>query len=109
MIDRTPRIGVKVKLFDLMILMFNMYRGLETKSVGFEDANNTIGTLTYGLGGKIQVELDDVESALWSCNLLDEKDKFWHPHKLSFDDFVQGIMGPGFKFNKKYNWIELKD
>lgn len=108
MITATPRIGIKVKLLDLMIMLYNVHNAAIQKNIGFEDADHTINTLAYALGGKLQVQLDDVESALWSCNLLDEQKKFWHPMDLSFDKFVEGIIGTKVQFNKKYNFVESK-
>ena len=106
MINRTPQRGVKVSLLDIMILLHNICAAADRKDIGFEDANHTLNTLTLSLGAKMMVELADVESALWSCNLLAEKKHFWHPSGLDFKIFVQQLLGPNHKFNTKYNWVE---
>ena len=44
-----------------------------------------------------------LESALYCCNMEDEKKKFWHPLKWSFDKFVKDTIPRGQTFNKYYN------
>ncbi len=51
-----------------------------------------------------------LESALYCCNLEDEKGKFWHPWKWPFDKFVRDLIPKDQKFNKYYNVLcEDKD
>lgn len=75
--------------------------------VGFEDANQTIEALCAKLNMKVTVRESDVESALWSCNLLSEKRRFWHPKGLTFDEFLSKLL-PGASFDKMYNVIKEK-
>lgn len=51
-----------------------------------------------------------LESALYCCNMEDERENFWHPLGQSFDRFVQGIFGTNkqLAFDKYYNVIYEK-
>lgn len=93
-----------VSLMDLVILLGNVYRGLVEPLVGFEDADRTVAELTLELNRKTQVGRTALESALWSCNLLNEQGKFWHPKGVDFETFLKKIcQGEG--FNKSYNYF----
>lgn len=94
-----------ISVYNLMILLYNVYRGSMTKGVGFEDANHTLKTFTKKLNDRVRVDTRLVESALWSCNLLDEKKKFWHPSGYNFKHFSSLALN-GRDFNRQYNWIE---
>lgn len=45
-----------------------------------------------------------LESALYCCNMEDERNKFWHPQKLSFDRFVKEVL-PHDKYFHKYHCV----
>lgn len=44
-----------------------------------------------------------LESALYCCNIENEKKKFWHPLGWSFDKFLKDVVPKQQKFNKYYN------
>lgn len=46
-----------------------------------------------------------LESALYACNMEEERKKFWHPFNFSFDKFVSELLPMRQKFNKYYNVI----
>jgi hypothetical protein len=98
-----------VKLRDLTVLIYNVWRGAEDKRVGFEDARETVDSLVAKLSKETLMDPSLLESGLWSCNLLAEQDQFWHPQGRSFDEFVRELLKPGEKFNRTYNVIERKD
>lgn len=87
------RKGRKVTLLDLLTLLYHVREGAQTPEVGFLDANNTIQTLTKKLNRKTWVGLDALESALWSCNLMDEVGKFHDYKGRSFDQLLKDILG----------------
>lgn len=93
----------KVKLLDIVTLLHNMYAGARHPKVGFEDAHETTNTILRRLNKKVLIDPTILESLLWSCNLLDERGKFWDAKGRTFDDFVTqlGIK----KFDKRYNLI----
>ena len=104
---RTTR---KITLLDLAVLLVNIHKGAEDKGVGFEDAENTLLTLTKKLEGLRGIPLKStlLEGALWSCNLLDERGKFWHPQGKSFEDYVKTLTRRGEMFDRRYNYFKEK-
>lgn len=88
-----------------MVLLYNVHRGATINKVGFEDANNTLTSITKSMNAELTVSIADLESALWSCNLMNEQEEFWHPKEETFDQFVRSLL-KGRKFDKKYNTIE---
>ena len=95
-----------VSLYNLMVLLWNVHKGSGLRQVGFEDADNTLEGLTGALSPQIDVSTDLIESAMWSCNLLDEQGKFCHPTGSSFDEFKKSLESRTEKFNTKYNLFE---
>lgn len=95
----------KIKMSDIAVLLFNVKRGAQLEAVGFEDANRTIESLIRQLNRAMWVDRSILESCLWSCNLLNEKNKFWHPTDKSFDDFLKDLIG-NVNFDRFYNTIE---
>lgn len=94
-----------VSVLDLVCLMGNLRRGAGADELGFEDAAQTLDQITAKLNMMISINIDDLQSALWSCNLLNERGKFWHPKDRTFDEFLKMILGPGEAFDKFYNLI----
>jgi hypothetical protein len=97
-----------LKLFELAIIMMNVHLGAKDPEVGFEDADRTLEQLILSLNRIVPVDIALLESGLWSCNLLNERQRFWHPEGKSFDEFLSQLMGSD-KFNKYYNLVEFKD
>jgi hypothetical protein len=91
-----------VSLVDIVALLDNIYRGAQHAEVGFEDASRTLDAITHELNKKVFIDPSVVESALWSCNLMDEQGKFWHPRGLSFEQFLKKLV-PFRAFCRKYN------
>ncbi len=60
-----------------------------------QDLDRLDGMITKGV----------LESALYCCNMEDEKKKFWHPLKYSFDYFVKELLPLQMRFDKYYNVI----
>lgn len=96
----------KVKIMDLVVLMGNLWKGAKDAQIGFEDADQTLNELSSKLDHEVWIKLTDLESALWSCNTLNEAEKFWHPRNEKFDSFLSKLLNRR-KFNKIYNLIEL--
>lgn len=44
-----------------------------------------------------------LESALYCCNLENEKKRFWHPLKWNFDQFLRDVVPKKQLFNRYYN------
>lgn len=96
---------IKVSILNLAVLLYNIHKGAAHDKVGFVDADNTLNSLTRSLEGQISVPTTDLESALWSCNLMCENEEFWHPRDETFNQFVKSVL-KGLRFDKKYNIIE---
>lgn len=89
-----PPVTFRLNPLDIMVLLYNVHRGAQFEDhVGFEDADRTLHQLTTDLtDGRIKVPQGALESALWSCNLMDEVDEFWSPTDESFDEFVSRML-----------------
>ncbi len=44
-----------------------------------------------------------LESALYCCNIENEKDQFWHPLDWTFERFLKDVVPNKQKFNSYYN------
>lgn len=95
----------QLKLLDIVTLLRNLYDGNADPEVGFEDASETIQSITKQLNKKVWIEPRVLESALWSANLLNEKGKFTDVKGRSFEEFVREML-QGVPFHKFYNTIE---
>ena len=96
-----------VRAVDLAILLHNVLMAKADTEIGFEDSNETLDSLLGKMNQPFEVEVGLLESALWSCNMMHEKEKFWHPEGMGFRAFVQKLL-PGERFNTRYNLIEEK-
>jgi hypothetical protein len=98
----------KVTLLDLVTLLHNLRAGAEHPEVGFEDAQQTLASLTGKLNKTLLLDPALIESCLWSANLLDERGEFWDAKGRTFEEYVRSLVGPD-KFSRPYNLIEKKD
>lgn len=94
---------VRVSLFNVMVLMYNLYLGLAEEEVGYEDAEQPLRDLEKSLDNFVYISLENLESLLWSSNLLDEIDKFNHPKGLTFRQFVRQLAPKNTRFDYTYN------
>ena len=46
-----------------------------------------------------------LESALYCCNMNDEKHIFWHPKQWTFIRFYKSLLGDQHDFDRYYNYI----
>lgn len=98
-----------VRLLDIVTLLHNVHAGSRHKEVGFEDALETLDSLTKKLSRKkFLIDPSILESALWSCNLMDENKEFWDAQGRTFDEFLKALLGSD-KFDKFFNMIERKE
>ncbi len=102
---------VQVNILDLATLLFHVHKGALHPNVGFEDCERTLKKLTDELAPKrLSVPLDSIESALWSCNLLDEQQEWWSPKNETFEEFYKRLLkfvdpGATLRFDRIYNTI----
>lgn len=109
LLQKTGQTRIDVRLMDIVALLYALHRAGADDDIGFEDAGRTLEGITRVLNRRVALESSVLESALWSCNLLDEKGQFWHPEGLEFERWVKDIIGRNLKYNRVYNLIERKD
>jgi hypothetical protein len=95
------RVGLSEE--QVAVLLDHVFRGAAHPDVGYADANRTMGELHRALVNRRSVQLEVIESALWSCNLLNDLGAFVHPDGLSFEEFVKKLTPPGKTFDKFFN------
>lgn len=96
-----------ISALDVTALLSNVIQASRQQDVGIEDANRTAAELLKELNVKLRLSESAIESALWACNLLNEKGLFTHPNGGTFDDMAKRIAGPD-KFDKSYNYFVEK-
>lgn len=101
------QLNYALHLMDIVVLLYHVHKGSKESDVGFEDADRTLQELTKLLcQRRVTVKKSALESALWSCNLMNERKKFWHPEGKSFKAYLAKILRPyGSEFDHFYNWI----
>lgn len=100
-----PPKKVSISLYNIAILLLNVHRANKDPKIGFLDANQSIETLTNRLNKTIFLDRSLVESALWSSNMLDENNDFWHPTDESFEDWTKQLLNKS-KYNRYYGTSE---
>jgi hypothetical protein len=101
-----PKRPLNVSVLDIVVFIENVRRGAEHSEVGFADANETVQTMCAKLNKVVQLPEEVVESALWSCNLMDEAGIFWHPTDRKFSQWLKDLERIGkFDFETDYNLI----
>lgn len=96
-----------VRLSDVVTLLYHVQAGAAHPEVGFEDAQHSISMLMQKLGKRVLLDPAAIESALWSCNLLNERGEFKDYQGRDFDRFVKDLLGPE-DLNRTYHWLTSK-
>jgi hypothetical protein len=96
-----------IKLVELVTMLHNVWEGSRQELVGFEDARETINSLTKRLNKSVVVDPNLLESCLWSCNLMNEQGKFWDCRGRNFEEFLREAL-PGAKLDPFYNTLTFK-
>lgn len=91
--------------------MWHVYLAANDPEIGHNDADHDLKTLISVLKPKIpsRIKTEAVESALYSCNLMDEAGKFWHPEGKTFDRFIKDMAINSRQhayYNRFYNYFE---
>jgi len=95
----------KISVLDLAVLVANILIASRDTEIGFVDADRTMEQLLESLNFSFPVTPEALESALWSCNMLDEKKAFFHPFGGTFDSFLKKLRLQE-QFDKRYNMIK---
>lgn len=94
-----------IHILDLVIILDNVWQASKDRDIGFEDPREMLHNFLFRMNKQTRLYTEDIESGLWSCNLLNEKGKFRHPRGWTFDQFLIRLLR-GDTFNKQYNYIE---
>jgi hypothetical protein len=95
-----------ITVSDIVTLIHNIKEGSKNNNVGYEDANTPLAMLIKYLERKpVYIRKDNLESALWSCNLMDEDGKFWDHSDRKFEEVLKS-MHLHKRFNRQYNTVE---
>jgi hypothetical protein len=99
----------KVKIVDIMALLYNVLEGAKNPNVGFEDTRETVDTMTRKLNKVFWLEDKVIESALFNANLMNENGLFWHPKGLTFEQFTKQFLKKDEKYNNRYGTFDKKE
>ncbi len=94
-----------VKLMDLVTFIYNVSQGTREDSVGFEDAARTVDMLLKELNKSVMLDPALLESAFWSCGMMQEAGKFWDTKNRTYDEFIKDVLGKD-KLHRVYHTIE---
>jgi hypothetical protein len=94
-----------ISINDLIVLVHNVVTAEQNKHVGFEHHGRTLKDMLKVLNRRARIRVSDLESALWSANLLDEQGKFWHMYGKTFEEWVKELNKEGV-FEREYNWFK---
>jgi hypothetical protein len=90
---------------DVAVFLQHIYKAAGNDKVGFEDARRTLDMLVRELNRGVLLPPDTIESALWSCNLLDELGEFAHPRGLTFEQFAKRFAFDHEVFDRETNYF----
>ena len=114
--DNDTEVRFRLSLLEVATLLYHLHRGAQlVDKVGFEDCNQTLEQLTRKLAPtRVFVSHEALESALWSCNLMDEAGEWWSLDGKTFDQFVAHMLERAtiteerHEFDKFYNSLKKK-
>jgi hypothetical protein len=75
---------------------------------GWQDVNKSYDRFKYCFDRVVKVGVNDLESALWSANMMAERDGFWHPEGKNIKEFVKGILRKDQQFDFYYHRIRYR-
>lgn len=87
---------------DMVVLMHHVLYSEDAEN----DADRMVEELAMHLDHyKGYVGKGVFESALYCCNMENERGNFWHPLGMKFDAFLERVIPLGQRFDKYYNVI----
>ena len=99
----------KIRPVDFYGLVSAALQSASDPRIGFEHVSKTQAEFFNSLqNGYITISYRELESLLYSANMLSEREAFIHPLGLSFEDTLRKVLFPKEKFNKDLNIIELR-
>lgn len=104
----SPR-EVKISLVSAAILLHNVFIATRDGRIGYVDADRTLDQLLKGLNKDVYFKTEELESALYYSNMLDEDQNFWHPMGTNFKTFLSRVLPNEIGFDEYYNNLYIKD
>ncbi len=100
-----------LRLSDIVTLAINTNAAAMDPEIGFEDADRTLEDFWRQLNATpVAIRKTLVESALWSCTMLDEKDALWLPRgNKNYRGFLDEMLPSNCIFDRKLNLIIEKE
>ena len=102
---RKRAVSVRLKPTDILVLINNLVRAKKNPLVGYVDCQHSYNELLQKMHFYVYLQRTEVESLLWSCNLMNEIGMFEHPDDISFNTFLSRIIPRNHKFDKYFNLI----
>lgn len=98
-----------LRLSDLAILWYNIMAAFKEEDLdGWQDINKSYDRFKYTFDRKVNVSVADLESALWSSNMMAERGKFWHPEGKNIREFVKKLLRDDQQFDFYYHKIKYR-
>lgn len=99
----------RIRPVDFYGLVAAALQAAANPKIGFEHVSKTQAEFFQNLEtGYITISYRELESLLYSANMLSEREAFIHPLGLTFDETLGKVLFPKEKFNKDLNIIELR-
>ena len=95
----------RVSLADLAVIMLHVYKANQLPEHGHVDADRSLTELLNDLTSFAHVKESALESGLFYCSTLEERELFRDPRGTSLDVMLRRIG----KFNRDYHWFENED
>lgn len=96
-----------ISVLDALILIKGMLDANEHPKIGYADPYISLQEILMRFDQTfIPISRPDLESCLWSLNMLDEEvGKIWHPLGRPFNSFIASMLKYPYKFDREYNQI----
>jgi hypothetical protein len=108
----------ELKPLEVATLLVNLHMAAQHPLIGHGDHLMSLEKLTMALNrGKLKIDKDVLESALWASNMLSELGEMWTPYidpprvknMSTFDRFVSNLKFPWlYRFDKFFNILVKK-
>jgi hypothetical protein len=100
--DKRRRVSLKT----LTILLFNVWKSVRNKHLGWNDADLSLERFYRDFHCEIDISDDLIEKALYCCQMNEEcSGGYWHPQGKKWIHFLKEVLGKD-EYNSDYCWIE---
>jgi hypothetical protein len=99
---------MKVRLLDAAVLLGAAIKAGNHKDIGHLDADRTLAELRKYLQRVLTFDEDVIESAIYSCRMLEEEGLFSHPDGLSLQAFIKKLTPYNHVYDYDYSMFQEK-